>query len=104
MVRGLQAHPGEVIDVFAVGEYVHRLPRQVAAFGQDPAGPQGLQAPGRFFQVLGGLDFKPGEAGGLRGVWGEEVGQGEKLFFQNRDAVGRKQREAAPRGQHRVQH
>ena len=53
-MRGGQAHAGQVVGVFAVGEHVHRVPRQVAALGQDPAGTQSLKAAGRLFQVLRG--------------------------------------------------
>ena len=63
-----------------------------------------LKAAGRLFQVRGGLDLKAREPGGLRGVGGEKVGQGEELFCQGGDAVFREQREAAAGGQHRVQH
>ena len=70
MIRGGQAHAGQVVDVVAVGEHVHRLPRQVAAFGQDPAGAHGLKAAGRLFQVCGGLDLKSRRDGRLPGRWG----------------------------------
>ena len=104
MIRGGQAHPGQVVDVVAVGEHVHRLARQVAAFGQDPARTHGLQAAGRLCQLSGRLDRKAREAGRLRGVGGEEVSQGKEFFLEDIDAVCREQRKAASRSQHRVQH
>ena len=104
MIRGRQAHAGQVIDVVAVSKDVHRFPRQVAAFGQDPARPHGLKAAGRLCQISGGPDLNPGHMGGFGGVGGEQMGQGEQLFGQPGDTVGREQREAAACGQHRVQH
>ena len=70
MIRGRQAHAGQVVDVVAVGEHVHRFPRQVAAFGQDPAGSHSLKAAGRLCQVCGGLDLKSRADGPLPGRWG----------------------------------
>ena len=56
-VRGRQAHPGEMVTIVPVGQDVHRLTRQVTALGQDPARPQGLEAPGRRFQVSRAADL-----------------------------------------------
>ena len=76
----------------------------MAAFGQDPAGAHSLKAASRLFQISGGLDRKARETGRLRGVGGEKKGQGEQLLFQDGDPGRLQQREAAARGQDRVQH
>ena len=81
VIGGGQPGAGQVIAAMAIGEDVHRRALQVAALGQDPAGALGLQPPGRLFQVLGGVNLQAGEAGGLRGIGGQEEGQGEELFL-----------------------
>ena len=39
VVRRHKSRTLEVIGIFTVGQHVHRVPRQVTAFGQDPGWP-----------------------------------------------------------------
>ncbi len=76
----------------------------MATLGQDPAGSQGLQATGRFFQVRGASDFQTGEPGRLKYIGGQEVRQGEELLPQGLDPGLLQQGGTVAGGQDGVQH